>query len=145
MESLNQYIDQLPHGYPIRMIEEVVQCNDKCVVTNGIVSSQNPFLQENNILCESAYLEIIAQSSGIYIIRNSTPNHLFASKQQSQTKIGYLTIVHQLDIYNLLSLNNSFQTTVHLSHYTDQFYTFKAEIRSNNILYSEGEISLYVK
>lgn len=148
MFKLNDCLDLLPHGNPIKMINKIISIDEVKCVASGIVESNNPFLNHNIQLSEMAYIEMMAQTSAAYLIYNKyimkikDLNELKA-RSENYENTGYLVMLNQLDFFKGLKLGDEFTVKSLLNKEMDDYNIFISKIFLEEELISSGEITVY--
>ena len=148
--DINDYIVLLPHGYPIKMIDKVLELNEKISKTSCIIKMTNPFLEKDNSLSEMAYIELIAQTSAIFLIyqryanKGYTMDDLLKIKEEGGS-LGFLVSITMLKIFSSISVSDEVEVLVTLTDVMDDYYGFKANIIHEKKIISSGELSIYAE
>lgn len=148
MYTLNDYIDLLPHSHPIKMIESIQSMNVSECISMGVISKDNPFLYEDQSLSEMAYIELMAQTSAVYLVYHKYLKKIndyneVKRKKESLENLGYLVTMNSLNFNSCLKLGDQFLVKSKFENKIDNFDIFKCEIYILEELISSGEITVY--
>lgn len=135
--DLNKLIKELPHKFPMLMIDEVLETDDKKAVTRSIIKPTNPFIANDSKLSEYAFIELMAQTLGLQIVS------YYARTNLQAPSLGFLLGIRSLEYYASLSINDEITVTAVLEHSKDKFKNFRCTINKGKKVISEGVIKVY--
>jgi len=65
--------DLMPHRNGMKLIDEVIEVNDKMAITASVVSLQWPLFRDG-FVDSLIVVELVAQTAGVYVVRNKADN-----------------------------------------------------------------------
>ncbi len=137
---LNELIRSLPHTYPMLMIDRVVLIEGKTTITKNEIKRSNPFVDKNNVLSELAYIELMAQTSGVFL---EYQNRQLGDGYHSA--LGFLMSVSSFEIFDSLKVEDEVEVTARLENGIDNYFIFKCNVRKGDKIISTGEIKIYAQ
>lgn len=148
--ELNDYIVLLPHGKPILMVEKLLEVDDKHCKTECAISDDNPFLEDDSTLSEMACIELIAQTTALFLIfgrygnKGYTLDDLLKIKSEGGS-LGFLVTIRSLDFASKLKAGDHVTVDAFLDSHADDFYNFKGSILFQDNVIANGEITIYAE
>lgn len=129
-------IKRLPHKPPILMLDQVLESNEEYALTENTIKETNPFIQQNLYLSELVYVELMAQTSAIFIA-NRLPD------DERPDAIGFVIGVDSYKPLALLKIHDTVRVKSFLKTSFEYFYIFECIVYRNNEEVCQGMIKIY--
>ena len=135
--DLNRLLKKLAHKFPMLMLDEVLEADDKMALTRSIIKTSNPFIKKDNTLSEFAFIELMAQTVAVQV------GFVYDSSDQKAPSVGFLLGLKPFECHSQLSLNDEVVVTAFLEHSLDNFKIFRCTVKKEEKVIAMGVLKIY--
>lgn len=128
--------DYIPQREPIVMVSQIIEVNEKKVLTIFLITDDNIFCNEG-YLQEPGLIENIAQSAAAMTGYNASINN-------EEVKKGFIGSVDNLNIISLPKSNTEIKTQVAITNQVMNVNIIKGTIWQNNNIVAECEMKIFL-
>ncbi|MCP4176368.1 MAG: radical SAM protein [bacterium] len=126
----------IPQTLSMQMIDYITKIGDKTVETEMTVRNDNPFLDENKFLSESAYPEIIAQTV-------ASANGFYALGHGLEQGIGYVIGIKKLKVYDHAKLGDKLRVKMYKAAKFGNYGIVEGIVYLGDKILAQGELKLF--
>ena len=135
--DLNRLLKKLPHKFPMLMLDEVLEADDKMALTRSIIKTSNPFIKKDNTMSEFAFIELMAQTVAVQV------GFVYDSSDQKAPSMGFLLGLKPFECHSQLSLNDEVVVTAFLEHSFDNLKIFRCTVKKEEKVIAMGVLKIY--
>ncbi len=126
----------IPHKNGMRLVSGLLNVGERCAEVESVFSRKSPFIKQNGMLEDVAYMEIMAQSAAAMNGFSRLDTGLPKSK-------GFLIGGRNINIYGRAYAGDRLITRIYKTAKFGNFGILTAQIMRDGELISEGEIKIY--
>jgi radical SAM protein with 4Fe4S-binding SPASM domain len=129
--------DFIPQRAPMKMVDTLLSVGERCAEVETVLTQDNPFIDENGQLENSAYMEIIAQSIAAL--------NGFQLRNRAVKPEGFLMGAKKITCHKPATIGDRLVTTVYKAHKFEDFGIIQGRVECDGECLAEGEIKVYHK
>jgi 3-hydroxymyristoyl/3-hydroxydecanoyl-(acyl carrier protein) dehydratase len=138
--SEENILDLIPQRPPIVMIDSLLSCDEKQVVSQLFIRRDNIFLDRKG-LTASGMMETMAQTAAArtgYLMKNRPDG------MNKKPPVGVIGSIKNFRLYFQPEIDSVIKTTVEIAHEVLQATLVKGKVEVNGKLAAESEMQIYL-
>jgi len=138
--SKDNILDLIPQRYPMVMIDILVSCNEKQVVSQLTIREDNIFINSMG-LTASGLMENMAQTAAArtgYLLKNEK------GESNKKVPVGVIGSIKNFRLYFLPSAGSLLVTTITVEYEVMQATVVKGKAEVDGKLAAEGEMQIFL-
>ena len=125
----------MPHAPPILLVDTLLSVGERSAETRVEIRPEAPFVGENGILDEVAYVEMVAQSIAAM--------NGFMKRRNGSREEGFLLGVKSMNVFGTAAVGDQLEISVFKSARFGEFGIVEGTVRKGETTLAKGEIKVW--
>jgi radical SAM protein with 4Fe4S-binding SPASM domain len=128
----------IPQTGKTKMLDSLVKLGDKTAEAELTIKPDNPYVDENGILSESVYIELLAQTI-------AAVNGFYALENNQEPGIGFIIGLKNIKNYGIVRRGDKLNIIIERTIDLGDFGVVSGEVYCNEAIIAEGELKIWGK